>query len=449
MKLWDKGYDLDSRIEKFTVGRDKELDKMLAPFDIMGTMAHITMLSKQGMLGADELAVLLAELRKLYDSAVEGSFIIEEGVEDVHSQVETMLCRKLGDLGKKIHLGRSRNDQVLLDLKLFTRSAIERTALAVKALFEALQERSEELSDILLPGYTHMQLAMPSSFGLWLGAYAESLADDLALLRNAWEIADRNPLGAAAGYGSSAPLDRSLTTTLLGFEDLDYNSVYAMLGRGKFEWTVSLAYASISTTLGRFATDCCTFMGSNFAFISLPDKLTTGSSIMPHKKNPDVFELIRANCNMIRSLPSSLASIMTNLISGYFRDTQLLKEIYLPMFGRMNDSLEIALYAVRTLSVRKNIMDDPAYLPAFTVEKVNRMVSSGVPFRDAYRKVGEEVMNGSFSFEAERSVKALGHTHEGSMGKLCNDRTAFRFEKIFASFPFGKVSQATTDLLKG
>ncbi|MBQ7622837.1 MAG: argininosuccinate lyase, partial [Bacteroidales bacterium] len=389
MKLWDKGFDDDERIDAFTVGRDRELDLYLAPFDILGTMAHVTMLSSRGLLPEDELAPVLSELKLLYRSAEAGEFVIEDGVEDVHSQVELMLTRKLGDLGKKVHTGRSRNDQVLVDLKLFGRDGLERIVRKVKALFEVLQERSESTADILMPGYTHLQVAMPSSFGLWFGAYAESLASDLSVLLSAWEVTNRNPLGSAAGYGSSAPLDRSLTTRLLGFEDLDYNVVYAQMGRGKTERLIAFALASVAETLGRLATDCCMYASQNFGFIRLPDTMTTGSSIMPHKKNPDVFELIRAKCNKLNAAPAALRMITTNLPSGYFRDMQVLKEVFVPLFDELSDCLDIAAYAVARIEVKEGLMDDPKYNVAFSVEEVNRLVSEeGVPFRDAYRRVG-------------------------------------------------------------
>ena len=351
MKLWDKGYALDAAIEKFTIGKDRELDLLLAPYDILGTMAHVKMLASVGLLSEADRDQVLPELKKLYAKASDGSFVIEEGIEDVHSQVELELTRVLGDVGKKVHTGRSRNDQVLLDVKLFTRAALEKTVGKVQALFAHLQARSEELKDVLMPGYTHLQVAMPSSFGLWLGAYAERLTDDLTLLYAAWEQADRNPLGAAAGYGSSAPLDRMLTTQLLGFSEPDYNAVSAMMGRGKLEWTVSVAYAGLAQTLGRFAADGCLFMSQNFGFIHLPDNLTTGSSIMPHKKNPDVFELVRAHCNRMQGIPAALQAILGNLPSGYFRDFQLTQEVYLPLFEEMDQVLDILDYAVCHLTV--------------------------------------------------------------------------------------------------
>ena len=442
-KLWDKGFEVDGKIAAFTVGKDRELDLLLAPFDILGTIAHITMLESRGLLSRKELDRLLPELRGMYSVARAGNFVIGEGVEDVHSQVELDLTRILGDLGKKIHTGRSRNDQVAVDIRLFTRSAIERTVLKVKALFDVLQKRSVECRDILMPGYTHLQVAMPSSFGLWFGAYAESLADDMTVMKGAWDVNDRNPLGSAAGYGSSAPLDRKMTTELLGFSGLDYNSVYAQMGRGKVERIVSFAYSCLAETVGRLAMDCCLFNSQNFGFVKLPDALTTGSSIMPHKKNPDVFELIRAHCNRIQGIPNDIRLVTGNLPSGYFRDMQLLKEIFLPMFGEMDDVLDIALFAVENMEVRDNLMEDPRYKAAFSVEEANRLVSEGMPFRDAYRKVAEEIKDGSFEFHG-----TLAHTHEGSVGNLCNEEVAHRMEDVISSFPFDRVASALNSLTK-
>ncbi len=366
-KLWDKGFEVDEKIATFTVGRDRELDVSLAPYDILGTIAHVTMLESRGLLTREDLEKLLPELRKMYQKAAAGEFAIDPDVEDVHSQVEMDLTRKLGDLGKKIHTGRSRNDQVAVDLRLFARARMEKTVGKVKVLFDILQERSEECKDILMPGYTHLQVAMPSSFGLWFGAYAESLADDLAVMKGAWEVNDRNPLGSAAGYGSSAPLDRGLTTRLLGLGDLDYNSIYAQMGRGKVEKTIAFAYAGIAGTVGKLAMDCCLFNSQNFGFIRLPDSLTTGSSIMPHKKNPDVFELIRSHCNRIQGIPNDIGLITGNLPSGYFRDLQLIKEVFIPMFSELDDVLDIAAYAVKNIQVAGNLMDNPVYNAAFSV----------------------------------------------------------------------------------
>ena len=443
MKLWDKGFEIDGRIEAFTIGKDRELDLQLAPFDILGTIAHITMLAQVGLLPREDLDRLLPELKSLYRDAAEGRFEIEEGIEDVHSQVELLLTRRLGDIGKKVHTGRSRNDQVLVDLNLFTRSHIERTVGKVKALFETLQDASERYKDVLIPGYTHLQVAMPSSVGLWLGAYAESLCDDLVLLKAAWDVANRNPLGSAAGYGSSAPLDRTMTTRLLGFEDLDYNVVYAQMTRGRMERIVAFAYASLAETVGRLAVDGCLYSSQNFGFIHLPDALTTGSSIMPHKKNPDVFELVRAHCNRLQGVPGDIRLLTGNLPSGYFRDMQLLKELFFPVFGEMDDCLDIVDFAVRNMEVVRGVMDDPKYKLAFSVEEVNHRVAAGVPFRDAYRQVADEIRAGSFDYHG-----TLHHTHEGSLGNLCNDRIRARMQRTLAGFGFREVSDALGNLVR-
>ena len=439
-KLWDKGYDEDSRIDAFTVGNDRELDLALAPYDILGTMAHITMLEKVGLLSKEDLDLLLPELRNILSEAQEGRFVIEPDVEDVHSQVELMLTRKLGDIGKRVHTGRSRNDQVLVDLKLFTRAGIEKTVRKVESLFRTLQDASEKYKDVLIPGYTHLQVAMPSSFGLWFGAYAESLCDDLEIVKAAWNTVNRNPLGSAAGYGSSAPLDREMTTKLLGFEDLDYNSVYAQMTRGKMERAVAFAYSSIAETVGRLACDGCLYSSQNFGFLHLPDALTTGSSIMPHKKNPDVFELVRARCNKIQGVPGTIRYITGNLPSGYFRDMQILKEVFFPLFKEMDDCLDIVEYAVNGMEVRTDAMDDPKYKLAFSVEEVNDLVSKGVPFRDAYRKVADSIADGSFEYHGK-----LNHTHEGSIGNLCNERIAARMERIVSGFGFDRATDLFSD----
>ena len=443
MKLWDKGFEIDGRIEAFTIGKDRELDLQLAPFDILGTIAHITMLAQVGLLPREDLDRLLPELKALYRDAAEGRFEIEDGIEDVHSQVELLLTRRLGDIGKKVHTGRSRNDQVLVDLKLFARSRIERTVGKVQALFETLQAASERYKDVLIPGYTHLQVAMPSSVGLWLGAYAESLCDDLVVLKAAWDVANQNPLGSAAGYGSSAPLDRTMTTRLLGFDDLDYNVVYAQMTRGRMERTVAFAYASLAETVGRLAVDGCLYSSQNFGFIHLPDALTTGSSIMPHKKNPDVFELVRAHCNKLQGVPGNIRLLTGNLPSGYFRDMQLLKELFFPLFDEMDDCLDIVDFAVRNMEVVRGVMDDPKYKLAFSVEEVNHRVAAGVPFRDAYRQVADEIRAGSFDYHG-----TLHHTHEGSLGNLCNDRIHAKMERILSGFGFGKVSAALENLVR-
>ena len=442
MKLWEKSVQVTDEIDRFTVGHDRELDLYLAPYDVMGSMAHITMLHSIGLIADDELPQLLRELKDIYRQAKEGKFVIEDGIEDVHSQVELMLTRRLGDMGKKIHAGRSRNDQVLLDLKLFTRDRLRRVAEAVRRLFRTLQQQSERYRHVLMPGYTHLQVAMPSSFGLWFGAYAESLADDLLLLQAAYRMANRNPLGSAAGYGSSFPLDREMTTRLLGFEGLNYNVVYAQMGRGKLERTVAAALAGVAGTVAKLAFDACLFNSQNFGFISLPAECTTGSSIMPHKKNPDVFELIRARMNRLQSLPQELLLISNNLPCGYFRDLQELKEAYLPAFDQLTDCLDMACYIVERISVNEHILDDPRYDAMFSVEEVNRLAAAGTPFRDAYKQVGLAIEAGTF-----RPDKHVRHTHAGSLGNLCNDCTAQRMEQLWQAFGFDRVQAAEQALL--
>ena len=442
-KLWEKNIAVNEVIERFTVGHDRELDLYLAKYDVLGSMAHITMLEHIGLLRRDELDALLAELRAIYAEAEAGRFAIEEGVEDVHSQVELMLTRRLGDTGKKIHSGRSRNDQVLVDLKLFTRDKIREVADHVMALFRALQAQSERYRNVLMPGYTHLQVAMPSSFGLWFGAYAESLADDLLLLEAAYRMTNRNPLGSAAGYGSSFPLDRSMTTRLLGFDSMDYNVVYAQMGRGKNERNVAFALAGIAGTVAKMAFDACMFNSQNFAFIKLPDECTTGSSIMPHKKNPDVFELIRARCNKLQALPQQITLIMNNLPVGYFRDLQEIKEAFLPAFDALDDCLSMAEYIVERIRVNEHILDDTRYDAMFSVEEVNRLAASGMPFRDAYRKVGLDIEAGRFVPD-----KHVCHTHEGSIGNLCNDRIREMAEATYARFGFDRVAEAENKLLQ-
>ena len=418
-KLWEKNVQVDHEVDVFTVGRDREMDLYLAKYDVLGSMAHITMLEKIGLLEADELKQLLAELRKIYAIAEAGQFVIEDGIEDVHSQVELMLTRQLGDMGKKIHSGRSRNDQVLVDLKLYTRAEIQELVHLVQELFEVLQQQSERYKEVLLPGYTHLQIAMPSSFGLWFGAYAESLTDDMLLLQAAYRICNRNPLGSAAGYGSSFPLNRQLTTDLLGFDSMDYNVVYAQMGRGKMERTVAFALAGIAGTLSKLAFDACMFNSQNFGFIKLPDQFTTGSSIMPHKKNPDVFELTRAKCNKIQGLPNQITLICNNLPSGYFRDLQIIKEVFLPSFDELKDCLRMVTHMMREVKVNEHILDDDKYSLLFSVEEVNRRVLAGVPFRDAYKQVGLAIEAGEFVAD-----KQVHHTHEGSIGNLCNAEIA-------------------------
>ena len=406
-KLWEKNVQVDHEVDIFTVGKDREMDIYLAKYDVLGSMAHITMLESIGLLTKEELNVLLAELRNIYAVADRGEFIIEEGIEDVHSQVELMLTRRLGDMGKKIHSGRSRNDQVLLDLKLFTRSQIQELVELVSGLFDVLISQSNRYKDVLLPGYTHLQVAMPSSFGLWFGAYAESLVDDLQLMQAAYRICNRNPLGSAAGYGSSFPLNRQMTTDLLGFDSLDYNVVYAQMGRGKMERTVAFAMAGIAATLSKLAFDACMFNSQNFGFIKLPDQFTTGSSIMPHKKNPDVFELTRAKCNKLQGLPQQIILISNNLPSGYFRDLQIIKEVFLPAFDELKDCLRMVTHMMREVKVNEHILDDDKYSLLFSVEEVNRRVLAGMPFRDAYKQVGLDI-------EADKFIpsKSVNHTHD-------------------------------------
>ncbi len=442
-KLWEKNFEVNAEIERFTVGRDRELDIYLARYDVLGSMAHIKMLQSIGLMEKDELDALLAELRNIYRDCTEGRFVIEDGVEDVHSQVELLLTRRLGDMGKKIHSGRSRNDQVLVDLKLFIRHELREIADGVMTLFGELQEKSGQFKDVLMPGYTHLQIAMPSSFGLWFGAYAESLADDMLFLQAAYRMANRNPLGSAAGYGSSFPLDREMTTRLLGFSSMDYNVVYAQMGRGKTERNVAFAMASVAGTLAKMAFDACLFNCQNFGFIRLPKECTTGSSIMPHKKNPDVFELIRAKCNKLQALPEQITLIMNNLPVGYFRDLQIIKEVFLPAFGELKDCLRMAAYIISKMEVNRNILDNPMYDPMFSVEEVNRLAAAGMPFRDAYRKVGMEIENGSY-----RADRNICHTHEGSMGNLCNDRIAELMKSVYDGFGFSRAEEAEKELLK-
>ena len=393
-KLWEKNFEVNAEIERFTVGRDREMDLYLAPYDVLGSMAHITMLESIGLLEAEELRLLLDELRNIHAACLRGEFVIEEGVEDVHSQVELLLTRKLGDMGKKIHSGRSRNDQVLVDLKLFTRHELMEIADGVKVLFDELITKSEQYKSVLMPGYTHLQVAMPSSFGLWFGAYAESLTDDMLFLQAAYKMTNRNPLGSAAGYGSSFPLKRQMTTDLLGFDTMDYNVVYAQMGRGKMERNVGFAIATIAGTLAKLAFDACLFNSQNFSFVRLPKECTTGSSIMPHKKNPDVFELIRAKCNKLQALPQQVTLIMNNLPVGYFRDLQIIKEVFLPAFGELKDCLQMTAYIINKIEVREDILDNPMYDPMFSVEEVNRLTASRMPFRDAYKKVGLDIEAG-------------------------------------------------------
>ena len=442
-KLWEKNFEVNKEIERFTVDRDREMDLYLAKYDVLGSMAHITMLESIGLLGSDELQPLLTELKAIYHTCEKGEFVIEDGVEDVHSQVELMLTRKLGDMGKKIHSGRSRNDQVLVDLKLFTRHELIDVVEGVKVLFDELIQKSNQYKDVLMPGYTHLQIAMPSSFGLWFGAYAESLADDMLFLLAAYRMTNRNPLGSAAGYGSSFPLNRTMTTQLLGFDSMDYNVVYAQMGRGKMERNVAFAMATVAGTLAKMAYDACLFNCQNFQFVKLPKECTTGSSIMPHKKNPDVFELIRAKSNKLQSLPQQIMLIMNNLPVGYFRDLQIIKEVFLPAFDELKDCLQMAAYIINKMTVNEHILDNPMYDPMFSVEEVNRLAANGMPFRDAYKKVGLEIESGQFHAD-----KNIHHTHEGSMGNLCNDKIEALMNQTMAEFGFDRVRKAEAQLLK-
>ena len=440
-KLWEKNFSINAEIERFTVGRDRELDVLLAESDVLGSLAHTTMLESIGLLTADELTSLHREMRAILADIRAGRFEIEEGVEDVHSEVELLLTRRLGDVGKKIHSGRSRNDQVLLDLKLWTRRQLREVVELVAELFHALQAQSEKYKEVLRPGYTHLQVAMPSSFGLWFGAYAESLADDLLFLQAAYKLVNRNPLGSAAGYGSSFPLDRQMTTDLLGFDSMDYNVVYAQMGRGKMERNVSFALASVAGTVAKLAFDACMFNSQNFAFLRLPNECTTGSSIMPHKKNPDVFELTRAKCNKLQGLPTQVTLIMNNLPSGYFRDLQILKEVFLPAFDELKDCLRMTTYIINRIEVNRDILADTRYDLMFSVEEVNRLAASGTPFRDAYKQVGLDLEAGRF-----QPRKEVHHTHAGSIGNLCNDHIADLFNTVLEGFAFKQVEEAERKL---
>ncbi len=441
-KLWDKGFEIQDKIEKFTIGRDREMDLYLAEADVLGSMAHITMLESIGLLQSEELKQLLAELRNIHVQIKKGEFVIEEGIEDVHSQVELMLTRKLGDIGKKIHSGRSRNDQVLVDLKLFIRRQLKDIASDVMDLFKELQSQSERYKNVLMPGYTHLQVAMPSSFGLWFGAYAESLVDDMMFLQAAFRMTNRNPLGSAAGYGSSFPLNRTMTTELLGFDSMNYNVVYAQMGRGKTERNVAFALASIAGTVSKLAFDACMFSSQNFAFVKLPNDCTTGSSIMPHKKNPDVFELTRAKCNKLQGLPQQITLIMNNLPSGYFRDLQIIKEVFLPAFQELRDCLQMTTYIINKIKVNEDILSDSRYDLIFSVEEVNRLVTEGMPFRDAYKKVGLDIEAGKFT-----PCKEVHHTHEGSIGNLCTEQIATLMDNVWNGFNFEKMERAEASLL--
>ena len=443
MKLWQKDLDSDPEVDKFTVGRDREMDTLLAEADLLGSMAHTRMLEKIGLITKEELDQVQREMKKIYHGIAEHGFTIEDGVEDVHSQVEFMLTQRLGEVGKRIHSGRSRNDQVLVDLRLFLRRAIMEITSDVQVLFKTLQSLSEKHKDVLMPGYTHMQVAMPSSFGLWFGAYAESLVDDMQSLLAAYKVTNRNPLGSAAGYGSSFPLDREMTTELLGFDSPDYNVVYAQMGRGKTERVVTQALASIAYTLSRLASDNVMFLSQNFGFISYPPELTTGSSIMPHKKNPDVWEIMRGRCNLLQSLPGEIAMMTTNLPLGYNRDMQLLKEVLFPALQHMREVLRMADYMLRHVEVRKDILDDPKYDYMFSVEVVNDLVLSGVPFREAYKKVGMDIEDGRF-----KPSRNIEHTHIGSIGNLCNEEIAALMKNVVDGFGFEKAVKAEEELVR-
>lgn len=437
-KLWEKKYSVNADVEKYTIGRDAEMDMFLAKYDVLGSMAHATMLESVGLLNKEDLSEIISGLKKIYRQIEDGNFEIQAGVEDVHSQVELML----GECGKKLHSGRSRNDQVLIDLKLFIRAKLEETVHAVKQLFDTLISQSERFKNVLMPGYTHLQIAMPSSFGLWFGAYAESLADDMQLLLSAYKVANRNPLGSAAGYGNSFPLNRSLTTELLGFDGLNYNVVYAQMGRGKTERITAQALASVAATISKLSFDCCLFNSQNFGFIKLAPEYTTGSSIMPHKKNPDVFELTRAKCNRIQAAPNDILLITNNLPSGYFRDLQIIKECFLPLFDELISILHMVRSMMEKIEVNEHILDNPMYDAIFSVEEVNKLTLSGMPFRDAYKKVGIDIEEGRF--KADKNIR---HTHEGSIGNLCNDKIAIYMDSILDAFPFERVREAEQKLL--
>ncbi len=429
MKLWSKGFEPDKMIEEFTVGNDRQLDLRLARYDVEGSMAHIRQLESIGLLESDELEQLLEALEEIRQMAIRGEFVIEEGIEDVHSQVEFMLTRKLGDVGKKIHSGRSRNDQVLVDIKLFLRDELRGLAVRTKQLFDRLQQLSEQYADVLMPGYTHLQVAMPSSFGLWFGAYAETFVDDMEMVAAAYKIVNQNPLGSAAGYGSSFPLDREMTTALLNFRTLHYNVVAAQMSRGKSERAVAAAISAVAATLGRFSMDVCLYMCQNFGFVSFPDNLTTGSSIMPHKKNPDVFEIMRGRCNRLQAVPNEVALLTSNLPLGYHRDLQQLKDVIFPALQTIDECLEMCDFMLQHIRINRDIISDSKYDYLFTVEDVNRLALSGVPFREAYRKVGEQVQNGTYT--PNRTVE---HTHVGSIGNLCNDMIAEKMVAVMSQF---------------
>ncbi|MEP6675376.1 MAG: argininosuccinate lyase [Ferruginibacter sp.] len=444
MKLWQKEKISLASVDVFTVGNDREMDQYLAAFDVLGSLAHIQMLESVGLLSKDELLSLQSELKNIYKKIAAGNFVLQDDVEDIHSQVELLLTNKLGDTGKKIHSARSRNDQVLVDIRLFLRSETEETVKTIFSFFDLLQSQSEKFKDHLLPGYTHLQLAMPSSFGLWLGAYAESLSDDMITIKAAYDVLNKNPLGSAAGYGSSFPINRTMTTELLGFEELNYNVVYAQMGRGKTERIIAMALANIADTLSKLSMDACLYLNQNFGFISFPGELTTGSSIMPHKKNPDVFELIRSHCNRIKALPNEIMMMTTNLPSGYHRDLQLLKEHLFPAFKTLRDCIEMAGLMLSNMEVKKDILQDEKYKYIFSVEEVNKLVLQGMPFRDAYKKVGLDIESGNFLYDTN-----IHHTHEGSIGNLCTAQIKKNMQQTIASFEFEKVHAAIDQLING
>ena len=446
MKLWQKNNfseDGEKEVETFTVGKDREMDMYLAAFDVLGSLAHIEMLESVGLLTKDELSQLQQELKNIYQQIQKGEFKLQDDVEDIHSQVELLLTQKLGDTGKKIHSARSRNDQVLVDVKLFLRNELEELVKTMQRFFELLQSQSEKYKTDLLPGYTHLQLAMPSSFGLWFGAYAESLVDDVITIKAAYDVVNKNPLGSAAGYGSSFPINRTLTTKLLGFDDLNYNVVYAQMGRGKAERIVAQSLANVADTLAKLSMDACLYLNQNFGFISFPAELTTGSSIMPHKKNPDVFELIRSHCNQIKALPNEIMLMTTNLPSGYHRDLQLLKEHLFPAFKTLKDCIEMAGLMLSNIQVKENILADEKYKYLYSVEEVNKLVNSGVPFRDAYKKIGLDIEAENFTYTIN-----INHTHEGSIGNLCTEEIKKQMQKVVNTFPFASVQSAIDNLLK-
>jgi len=443
MKLWQKDKASLKQVEQFTVGNDRDMDLYLAAFDVLGSLAHIQMLQSIGLLTKNELPRLQNGLKKIYSQMAEGNFSMQDDVEDIHSQIELLLTKELGDAGKKIHAARSRNDQVLLDIKLFLRNEIEELVKSIRPFFDLLQSQSERYEEYLLPGYTHLQLAMPSSFGLWFGAYAESLVDDVITFKGAYDVVNKNPLGSAAGYGSSFPINRTMTTKLLGFDDLNYNVVYAQMGRGKAERITAMALANVADTLSKLSMDACLYLNQNFGFISFPEELTTGSSIMPHKKNPDVFELIRSHCNRIKALPNEIIIMTTNLPSGYHRDLQLIKEHLFPAFKIVRDCIDMAGLMLSNVEIKKDILADEKYKYLFSVEEVNKLVLKGMPFRDAYKKVGADIEAGKFSYNTD-----LKHTHEGSIGYLATEEIKKQMQKVIDSFPFNKVEKALSQLLE-